>query len=351
MKLFRAKFLIPVIISVLVVGGLTPFSFSNDLRISVTPEIEQAGVFFGHQVVEVKVSNPDFSDTTVAQGEQDVKVNGKILRMVQAIDGNWYGYFANVDQAQIADSTTDVNGEGTDFGTFCGPDSTILNGQFFVDVSDTVGIAVNSQDGIDGTDPPTAPIPSCDVPIIPDDSINVLDDVKQINPQPSVTRDGQIGMDGSAWPFIQLYRITEEVGVTIQYNVGGDDEFITLDYLEQFPSAEELVEIDIKPGSDPNAIQPFKMGVTPVGILSSSTFSAETVDFSTVTFGPDEATPVHKKPHLEDVNNDGLDDMVLHFKTKEIGIEQVTTELCLKALTFDGTAVEGCDAIVVVPKS
>jgi len=116
------------------------------------------------------------------------------------------------------------------------------------------------------------------------------------------------------------------------------------------PTIEE-VEIDIKPGSDPNAIQPFKMGVTPVVILSSSTFSAETVDFSTVTFGPDEATPVHKKPHLEDVNNDGLIDMVLHFKTKEIGIEQVTTELCLKAQTFDGTDVVGCDAIVVVPKS
>jgi len=111
------------------------------------------------------------------------------------------------------------------------------------------------------------------------------------------------------------------------------------------------VDIDIKPGSDPNAIQPFKMGVTPVVLLSSSTFSASTVDFSTVTFGPDDAIPVHKKPHFEDVNNDGLVDMVLHFKTKEIGIEQVTTELCLKAQTFGGTAVEGCDDIVVVPKS
>ena len=40
-----------------------------------------------------------------AKGEPDVTVNGKILRMVQAVDGNWYGYFADRDQAQIADST------------------------------------------------------------------------------------------------------------------------------------------------------------------------------------------------------------------------------------------------------
>jgi len=110
------------------------------------------------------------------------------------------------------------------------------------------------------------------------------------------------------------------------------------------------VETDIKPGSYPNAIQPMQMGVTAVVILSSSTFSAEIVDFSTITFGPDESTPVHKKPHLEDVNNDGLDDMVVHFKTKEIGIEQDTVELCLMAKTLDGTSIEGCDSIMVVPK-
>ena len=112
------------------------------------------------------------------------------------------------------------------------------------------------------------------------------------------------------------------------------------------------IEIDIKPGSDPNAIQPFNMGLVPVVILSSNTFSASTVDFSTVIFGPDEANPVHKKPHFEDVNNDGLEDMVLHFKTKEIGIEENTIQLCLTAKTLGGTVtVIGCDSIIVVPKN
>jgi len=232
---------IPVFLGIIILGGFAPFSFSSDLRISVTPEIEQAGVFFGHQVVEVKVSNPDFSDTAEAEGEPPVTVNGKILRMVQATDGNWYGYFAHVDQAQIADSTTNVDGQGTDFGTFCGPSSSILSGLFFVDVSDTVGIAVNSQDGIDGTDPSTSPIPSCNVSITPDDSINVLDKVPKINTK-SPIGPGQLGMDSAAWPFIQLYPITEGLdAITIQYNVGGGAEIIRLDYVEQIPSAEELV--------------------------------------------------------------------------------------------------------------
>ncbi len=228
----RKNLVIPVFLSIILLGGSSPFSYSTDHRISVTPEIEQAGIFYGHQVVEVKVSNPDFAATDEVKGEQEVLVNGKILRMIQATDGNWYGYFAQIQQAQIADST---NADGVDFGTFCGPDSSILD----ISVSDTEGIAVNSQDGIDGTDGPTIPIPNCNGDINADDSMNVLENVIPINTD-SPIGPGQLGMDASGWPFIQLYAITEETGAHIQYNVGGISEIITLDYVEQIPSAEEL---------------------------------------------------------------------------------------------------------------
>ena len=112
------------------------------------------------------------------------------------------------------------------------------------------------------------------------------------------------------------------------------------------------IEIDIKPGNELNPIQPTNMGAVPLAILSSNTFSVSTVDFSTVTFGPNGATPVHKMPHFEDVNNDGIIDMVLHFKTKEIGIEEQTIQLCLTAKTLDGIVkLFGCDSIVIVPKN
>ena len=46
------------------------------------------------------------------KGEPDVTINGKSLRMVQATDGSWYAYFANVDKAKEADSTVGKAGEG-----------------------------------------------------------------------------------------------------------------------------------------------------------------------------------------------------------------------------------------------
>ena len=53
--------------------------------------------FSGSMVVEVVVIDPNLHDTGEGKGEPDVTINGKSLRMVQATDGNWYAYFANVD--------------------------------------------------------------------------------------------------------------------------------------------------------------------------------------------------------------------------------------------------------------
>jgi len=57
--------------------------------------------FAGSMVVEVIVNDPNLKDTGQGKGEPDVTFNGKSLRMVQAVDGNWYAYFANVAKATI----------------------------------------------------------------------------------------------------------------------------------------------------------------------------------------------------------------------------------------------------------
>jgi len=109
------------------------------------------------------------------------------------------------------------------------------------------------------------------------------------------------------------------------------------------------VEIDIKPGSFPNSINPRSMGVVPVAILGSDSFNVFDVDVTTLAFGPGGASPVHldngavPDDHYEDVNDDGFTDLVTHYVQKEA--EPSAPEACLTGETFDGTLIEGCDSV------
>jgi hypothetical protein len=109
------------------------------------------------------------------------------------------------------------------------------------------------------------------------------------------------------------------------------------------------VEIDIKPGSDPNSINPESKGIIPVAILTTDDFDATTVDPLSVQFGPEDgATEVHEKGHIEDVDEDGDPDLVLHFITQETGIVCEDVEARLTGETFDGQAIEGFDSVNIV---
>ena len=116
-----------------------------------------------------------------------------------------------------------------------------------------------------------------------------------------------------------------------------------------------LVEIDIKPGSDSNSINPSSNGVIPVAILTTSTAQGEAVDFDATTvdpvsvgFGPNGATETHGHGHVQDVDDDGDLDLVLHFRTRETGIQCGDTEASLIGESFDGQGIEGTDAIQTV---
>jgi len=113
------------------------------------------------------------------------------------------------------------------------------------------------------------------------------------------------------------------------------------------PSGDEVVEIDVKPGRDPNAVNPRSKGVIPVAVLGSVDFDATQVDFSTVAFGPGGASPIHGG-HVEDVNGDGFFDTVLHFKTQETGIQCGDIEATLTGETFGGEAITDSDTIKTV---
>jgi hypothetical protein len=127
---------------------------------------------------------------------------------------------------------------------------------------------------------------------------------------------------------------------------GATDTATTTATIEDIP--DQLLVIDIKPGIDPNSINPRSFGVIPVAILTTDDFDALNVDVYTVAFGPDGAMAVHGGGHMEDVNEDGLDDLVSHFKTQETGIACGDIKADLTGETLDGTPIEGYDSINTV---
>jgi hypothetical protein len=193
----------------------------------------------GPQVIEVVVIDSDINDTDEAKGEPDVTVNGKVLRMVQAVDGNWYGYFADRDQAQIADSTATNSGFGLDFGFFCkaGDGENILG----FSLSETDGVAINALTNAtfaNGTSMPantngtqigssTGGVieAACPSSALHSASLNGTNNVvrEAKSPNGSLGDRGQIGLpDGDGvWPFIQLYELNPTGNVVVQYNKGG----------------------------------------------------------------------------------------------------------------------------------
>jgi hypothetical protein len=85
------------------------------------------------------------------------------------------------------------------------------------------------------------------------------------------------------------------------------------------------VEIDIKPGSDPNSINLCSHSVVPMAILGSDTF--DTYHVNPLTMNLTGATIDYRDKHAfwdygKDVNNDGYHDLVIHMETENMQLEE-----------------------------
>jgi hypothetical protein len=116
--------------------------------------------FAGAMLVEVIVRE-DNTQLDQAQGEPNVNVNGRQLRMAQGSDGYWYAFFANTQMAQQASaiSSTGARGQNLDFGDFCSGStpSTVLG----VDFSQTDGVSIPHGTGLSGTTQGLSSFNSC----------------------------------------------------------------------------------------------------------------------------------------------------------------------------------------------
>ena len=213
------------------------------------PESENR--FAGSMVIEVVVTDPALSDTGGGAGEPLVTVNGATLRMAQAGNGYWYGYFANVDAARYADQIyhdAGAPGQGLDFGVFCSPDTPepVLGTSF----SDSGGVAVPRSGGLVGFTNGMAAFSACGGGGEGGEEEEEEEGARGLDPSspeinnvvrspPPINRNGnapagKIGLDPSAWPVIQLFSFSGDVRV--QYEQGGGPQQVVLRYDDEIPS-------------------------------------------------------------------------------------------------------------------
>ncbi len=109
------------------------------------------------------------------------------------------------------------------------------------------------------------------------------------------------------------------------------------------------VSIEIKPpASPPVPVNPKEDGVTPVAILGTSSFDVSTIDPASLKLGPGGAMPQANQVHIEDVNNDGIPDLVAQFPSQVIGARCNDTALFLTGMTSAGVPIQGSEAIQTV---
>lgn len=131
-----------------------------------------------------------------------------------------------------------------------------------------------------------------------------------------------------------------------QVSAGGPDAYIA--NVRAAAPAVLVVDIDVRPGSLPNPVNPKSGGVLPVAVLATADFDPTAVDPGSVRFGRTGTEAAATRSTREDVDADGDLDLLLFFRTQDTGIACGSTSAVLTGLTADAVSIEGTDAVVTV---
>ncbi len=113
------------------------------------------------------------------------------------------------------------------------------------------------------------------------------------------------------------------------------------------------VQIDIKPGGDPNSFKCDSRGNLPVAILGSASFDATTVAVATVTLeAAVDTINALSKSLIGDVNSDGFPDIVVYFANGEVAAEigcplakNTVVAVTVRGQTSGGVSFAGSDVL------
>ena len=116
----------------------------------------------------------------------------------------------------------------------------------------------------------------------------------------------------------------------------------------------KTVNIDIKPGSDPNSFNNNGHGVIPVAILGSPYLDVTDIDAGSVSLEGMAIRAVGKSnkllAHYEDVNEDGYEDLVVQIEDTDGTFIVGDTTATLTGVLSDGTTIQGQDSIRIIPQ-
>jgi hypothetical protein len=159
-------------------------------------------------------------------------------------------------------------------------------------------------------------------------------DASQVGPL--ATRGSSITFAGSGWDGdLDEIRFSDKARTLAEFNVALQ------------------IGMNIRSGDGSNTINLKSAGVIPVTLLSTSSFDATTINPATVSLAGARVKLVGKSNKYlcqpEDVNGDGIADLVCKVETAQFMIEPGDSSAVLEAETYSGMRVRGEGSVRIVP--